>query len=214
MGLDTITRVLISRQSRQTLLCVCDMMRDRADEAGARYDCKVYYEVADMLREERLDAVSVATGGFENGAAHYEPTIKCLDAGLHVLCEKPISNNIEHAREMVRRAREQKRYLGINLNHRFVPPAAQAKEWIERGDLGDLLFVNMALWINNPNEFLRMVPPPGAAPPLRRRDALLLRRSEASPGVPEPARRAKVLVERQHQHGIRQRRGRASDRQL
>jgi predicted dehydrogenase len=134
------------------LVCVCDKLPDRADEAGARYDCRAYYEVEDMLREERLDAVSVATGGFENGADHFEPTIQCLNAGLHVLCEKPISNNIAHAREMVRTAREKDRYLGINLNHRFVPPAAQAKEWIERGDLGDLLFINMALWISSPNE--------------------------------------------------------------
>ena len=134
------------------LVCVCDKLRDRADEAGSRYDCKVHYEVAEMLREERLDAVSVATGGFESGGDHYQPTMQCLNAGVHVLCEKPISNNIEHAREMVRAAREKKLYFGINLNHRFVPPAAQAREWIQRGDLGDLLFINMALWINNPNE--------------------------------------------------------------
>ncbi len=134
------------------LVCVCDKLRDRADEAAARYDCKAYYELDDMLREERLDAVSVATGGFENGSDHFEPTVQCLKAGVPVLCEKPISNDIEEARAMVRTAREQGVYFGINLNHRFVPPAAQAREWIERGDLGDLLFINMALWIDNPNE--------------------------------------------------------------
>jgi predicted dehydrogenase len=53
---------------------------------------------------------------------------------------------------MVRAAREKQLYLGANLNHRFVPPAATAKEWMERGELGELLFINMALWINNPNE--------------------------------------------------------------
>ncbi len=141
------------RSAKQAdLVAVCDMMRDRADEAARRYGCKTYYDVATMLREERLDAVSVATGGFENGAAHYEPTMECLNAGVHVLCEKPISNNIEHAREMARTAREKRLYFGINLNHRFVPPAAKAKEWIESGELGDLLWINMALWINNPNE--------------------------------------------------------------
>ena len=70
------------------LVCVCDKLRDRADEAGSRYDCKVHYEVAEMLREERLDAVSVATGGFESGGDHYEPAMQCLNAGVHVLCEK------------------------------------------------------------------------------------------------------------------------------
>jgi predicted dehydrogenase len=137
---------------RADLICVCDKLRDRADEAAARYNCKAYYEVAAMLRAERLDAVSVATGGFENGSDHYGPTMKCLGAGVPVLCEKPISNDLTQAREMVRAARENGVYFGINLNHRFVPPAMQAKEWIEKGELGDLLFVNMALWIDNPNE--------------------------------------------------------------
>jgi UDP-N-acetylglucosamine 3-dehydrogenase len=141
------------RSAKQAdLVCVCDTVRDRADEAAGRYGCKAYYDLDSMLQEERLDAVSVATGGFENGADHYDPTIRCLNAGVHVLCEKPISNNIEQAREMVRVAREKQLYFGINLNHRFVPPAEKAREWIEAGDLGELLFVNMALWINNPNE--------------------------------------------------------------
>ena len=43
-------------------------------------------------------------------------------------------------------------YFGINLNHRFVPPAAKAKEWVDEGKLGDLLLINMTMWINNPND--------------------------------------------------------------
>jgi predicted dehydrogenase len=75
-----------------------------------------------------------------------------LDAGIHVLGEKPISNDIELAREMVRRSDEKKLYFCINLNHRFVPPAAKAKQWVSEGRLGDLLLINMTMWINNPNE--------------------------------------------------------------
>src|SRR5438876_2449581 len=133
------------------LVCVCDKLRDRADEAAARYGCKAYYEIGEMLASERLDAVSVATGGFENGADHFEPTMQSLNAGVHVLCEKPISNNIEHAREMTRTAQQKKLYFGTNLNHRFVPPAAKAKQWIQNGVLGELLFINMALWSKNPS---------------------------------------------------------------
>jgi UDP-N-acetylglucosamine 3-dehydrogenase len=134
------------------LVCVCDLQRERADEVARRCGVKAYYTVPEMLQAERLDAVSVATGGFENGSAHYEPTLQCLEAGVHVLVEKPISNDIEQAREMVRAARERERYLGVNLNHRFVPPAATAKTWVEAGDLGQLMFINMCLWIDNPNE--------------------------------------------------------------
>jgi predicted dehydrogenase len=134
------------------LACVCDLQQERADAVGGRFGVRAYTSVAQMLREERLDAVSVATGGFENGSAHLAPTLECLEAGVHVLCEKPISNDVGEAREMVRVARERGLYLGVNLNHRFTPAAATAKGWIEKGDLGQLLFVNMALWIDNPNE--------------------------------------------------------------
>ena len=41
---------------------------------------------------------------------------------------------------------------GINLNHRFTPAARLAKSWVDEGRLGQLLFVNMAMWIMNPAE--------------------------------------------------------------
>jgi predicted dehydrogenase len=134
------------------LVAVCDIDHGRADEAAARWGAPASYSVQDMLKSHDLDAVSVSTGGFENGSWHYEPVMECLNAGKHVLCEKPISNNIEHAREMVRTARQKGVYFGINLNHRFVPPAARAKKWVEEGKLGHLLLINMTMWIDNPNE--------------------------------------------------------------
>jgi predicted dehydrogenase len=134
------------------LVCVCDLLEPRANEAAEQFGCKAYYSIEEMLRNEELDAVSVCTGGFENGSAHYEPTMTCLSAGVHVLVEKPISNSIKEARQMVRLAREKGLYLGVNLNHRFVPPAARAKAWIAEEKLGELLLVNMNHWIDNPNE--------------------------------------------------------------
>lgn len=134
------------------LIAVCDIIHERADTAAGKYGVPAYYSLMDMLEHEELDAVSIATAGEENGGDHFEPTIKALESGLHVLCEKPISNDIEKARAMVARAEETDRYFGINLNHRFVPPAAKAEEWIQAGKLGDLLLINMTMWIDNPNE--------------------------------------------------------------
>lgn len=134
------------------LVGVCDIDRARADEAAARWGVPAFYSVADLLKSADLDSVSVTTGGPENGGWHYEPVMECFAAGKHVLCEKPISNNIEHAREMVRTAREEGLYFGINLNHRFVPPAERARKWIDEGKLGQLLLINMIMWIDNPNE--------------------------------------------------------------
>ncbi len=80
------------------LVAVCDILRDRADAAAQRHGVKAYYDVAEMLRSERLDAVSVASAGRDNGGDHHLPARQCLDAGLNVLVEKPISDDLEKAK--------------------------------------------------------------------------------------------------------------------
>ena len=96
--------------------------------------------------------VSVATGGEEYGSDHYEPTMQALEAGLHVLGEKPICNEIAPAEEMVACAAAQGLCYGINLNHRFTPAAILAKRWVDEGRIGDQLFMNVSMWIMNPRE--------------------------------------------------------------
>ena len=105
-----------------------------------------------MLAKAKPDLVSVATGGHEYGSDHHLPTIQALDAGVHVLVEKPISNEIGPAEDMVAKAREKGLCLGVDLNHRFTPAARLAKQWQEEGRLGHLLFINMSMWIMNPRE--------------------------------------------------------------
>ena len=134
------------------LVGVCDRVLDRADAAAARFGVPAFYEASEMLQLLAPDVASVATGGHEYGSDHYEPTMQALQAGAHVLGEKPISNEIGPAAEMVRYAREKALCYGINLNHRFTPLARKAKDWVTEGRLGHLLFVNMAMWIGNPQE--------------------------------------------------------------
>lgn len=135
------------------IVAVCDALKDKADKAAVDYDAKAFYTVEDMIGSGlKIDVASVCTAGEENGGDHYAPTIELLNAGIPVLGEKPISNNIAHAREMVALAKEKKVRYGINLNHRFTPAAIRAKEWVDAGRLGELNIINMTMWINNPNE--------------------------------------------------------------
>lgn len=134
------------------LVAVCDINRERADKAAAQHGVPAFYSVDELLQNADFEAVSVCTAGVENGGDHYEPTMQVLEAGKHTLTEKPISNNIEHAREMVAKAKEKGLKFGINLNHRFTPAAERLKKLQNDGELGEVLFINMALWINNPNE--------------------------------------------------------------
>ena len=105
-----------------------------------------------MLDALKPDVCSITTGGYEYGSDHYAPTMQALEAGCHVLGEKPISNEIAKAEEMVAKARAKGLCYGINLNHRFTEAAYIAKRWQDEGRLGHLLFINMSMWIMNPAE--------------------------------------------------------------
>jgi len=134
------------------LVGVCDIQPKRADEASLRLGVPAFYQAQKLLDVLKPDLCSITTAGVENGGDHYTPCIQALDAGCHVLCEKPISNEISQAEEMVARARQKGLCLGVDLNHRFNPAHRLAKKWIDEGRLGHLLFVNMAMWIMNPVE--------------------------------------------------------------
>ncbi len=135
------------------LVAVCDRIPERA-EAGARFfGVPSFLSVEEMLSVVNPEIVSVATGGFEYCSDHYEPTMQALGHGCHVLCEKPICNDLDKAREMVALATKAGRCLAIDFNHRFTPTAYAAKRWLDQGELGHLLFCNMALWIGRPEEF-------------------------------------------------------------
>ena len=122
------------------LVAVCDLIKERADEAAQMYGARAYTSLAEMLRHEDLDIVDVSTGGAENGSWHFEPTMEALEAGRHVLVEKPISNQIEEARQMVAKAAEKDLYLGCNLNHYFTPPADKARQYMEQGQIGEPIY--------------------------------------------------------------------------
>lgn len=135
------------------LVGVCDLIEERAKRAGERLGVPWFTSAQQMLDALSPDVCSITTGGYEYSSDHYAPTIQALESGSHVLCEKPICNEIGEAEEMVRVAKEKNRCFGIDFNHRFTPAARHAKAWLDEGKLGSLIFINMALWIGKEGEF-------------------------------------------------------------
>ena len=129
------------------LVGVCDLIPARAKEAGERLGAPHYVEAAEMLAAVAPDVVSVATGGYEYGGDHHRPAMEALEAGAHVLCETPLCNELTLAEEMVLTARQKGLCIGVDFNHRFTPATRQAERWVEEGNIGDILFINMSLWI-------------------------------------------------------------------
>lgn len=135
------------------IVATCDIIREKADAAAELYGAKAFYSIKEMLASGiKIDAASMCTKGEENGGDHFEPTMELLEAGIPTLGEKPISNSIPEARKMVALARKNKVPYAVNLNHRFTPAALRAKQWLDKGRLGELNIVNMTMWINNPVE--------------------------------------------------------------
>jgi len=119
------------------LVAVCDIVPGKAAEMGQEFDIpRAYNSCQEMLQQEKLDAVSVCTPN----VAHKEATLAALNAGLHVLCEKPIASNLEEGQEMVETARRMGKTLQIGLHRRFASEAQALKRFIEAGELGDIYY--------------------------------------------------------------------------
>ncbi len=135
------------------IVAVCDIIPERADAAAEAYGARAFYSIKEMLKSGlKIDCASMCTAGKENGGDHYQATMELLSAGIPVLGEKPISNEVEKAAKMVALAKKKNLRYGINLNHRFTPAALRARQWINEGRLGRLHIINMTMWIDNPNE--------------------------------------------------------------
>jgi len=100
--------------------------RERSEEMSKQYGGKVYASVEEMLADPEIHAVSVCS----TNAAHAQQTIAALNAGKHVLCEKPMAATVEDCEAMVKAAEENGKYLMIAQNQRLEKAHATAKKLI------------------------------------------------------------------------------------
>lgn len=119
------------------IVACCDIDQARAETFAKEFEIpRAYSDFRKMLESEKLDAVSVCTPNF----AHAEPTIAALQAGVCVLCEKPIAITSHDARRMVDAARETGVMLTIGHHMRFLPMAQFLKKMIANGELGQIYY--------------------------------------------------------------------------
>jgi len=112
-----------------------DPKEERALELSEKYGAKVYKTVEEMLADDRIDAVCVAA----SNNMHAPLSIKALNAGKHVLCEKPMATSVEDAEKMISAAKKAGKFLMIGHNQRLVPGHIRAKEILKTGELGKIL---------------------------------------------------------------------------
>lgn len=134
------------------LKAVCDIDFAKAVEFGEKYDAIAYESIDTLLANEKdLDIISVCS---PNGL-HAEHSIKSLNAGFHVLCEKPMAINVYDCGEMIKAAeRNNKRLFAIKQN-RFNPPVAAVKSAIDEGKLGKIYSIQLSCFWNRNEDYYK-----------------------------------------------------------
>ncbi|RWZ59015.1 Gfo/Idh/MocA family oxidoreductase [Halobacillus fulvus] len=114
------------------IVAVCDVVEERVKEVAEKYGATAYTSYEELLEKETIDAVSVCLPN----ALHAPVSIAALEAGVHVLCEKPMATSREEGEAMITAAEKSGKKLMIAHNQRFVPSHVKAKELIASGAIG------------------------------------------------------------------------------
>ena len=120
------------------MVAFCDLIPERAQKAAAEYGApgaKVFTDYRQLL-ELDLDAVNVLTPNI----SHSSITVDALEAGKHVMCEKPMAINSAEAQKMLDAAKRTGKKLTIGYQNRFRPDSWYLKQLCEDGELGEVYY--------------------------------------------------------------------------
>jgi predicted dehydrogenase len=124
------------------LVALCDLDAGRLERVAQEMEPRrTYGSIEALLADPELQAVSVALPN----ALHAPVTLQALEAGKHVLCEKPLAMNAGEAEEMVATARRLGRKLMVHFNVRFNPVCQAVKQVVESGVLGEIYYAR-SIW--------------------------------------------------------------------
>lgn len=113
---------------------LCEATIELAREKAEALGIPVAYTFEEMLQDKEIDVVHICTPNF----LHFPQSKAVLEAGKHVVCEKPLSTTIEEAAALVALAKEKGLVNAVHFNLRYYPVVRQMKTIRENGDLGDI----------------------------------------------------------------------------
>jgi len=114
------------------LVATADLDKDRCASIAEKYNVSTYTDYRELLEREKPDLVSIVVPT----ASHMAVAMDCLQAGVHVLIEKPITSTLDEAGAVIERARSEKLKLMIGHIVRFNPAVQELKKHLDAGELG------------------------------------------------------------------------------
>lgn len=125
------------------VVALVDLDKKRGKNVAEQYDIPhALMDYRDLMDIDEIEAVSVCTPN----ALHREVAVAALEAGKHVLCEKPLANNAVEGAKIVEAARKSGKKLMMAFNNRFRGDTGVLKRYVVAGDLGEIYYAKTG-WV-------------------------------------------------------------------
>ena len=121
-----------------------------AQELAEEFDCKAYSDEESFFKESGIEIVTIATPS----GAHLEPAEKAAEAGVHIICEKPLEVSLDRVDQMIRAAEKNKVTLAGIFNRRFNPATRAFKAAVDQGRFGNIALAGASIrWWRDPEYY-------------------------------------------------------------
>jgi len=125
------------------LVAICDRDREKVGRVAQKFGIpEATNRFDDLLEDESIDAIDICTPNF----LHAPMATAALEAGKHVLCERPLARSADEARQMAKAAKKADRVLMCAVQHRFRADAQLLRTFVDKGDLGEIFYAK-AGWL-------------------------------------------------------------------
>ncbi|MBU2495475.1 MAG: Gfo/Idh/MocA family oxidoreductase [Candidatus Omnitrophica bacterium] len=131
-----ITLSQLERQGRVKLAALADLSPSILETQTKKFNIKGYQDHREMLRQEELDAVTIATPDF----AHRQVALDSIRSGKNVLIEKPLDITVEGCQEIIKAAEENKVFLEVDFHKRYDPYHQETERLVREGALGEIQY--------------------------------------------------------------------------
>src|SRR5262245_37718368 len=131
------------------LVALCDRDPEKTSRVAQKFGVPTAYSrFEELLAHDGLDAVDITTPNY----LHAPMAMAALEAGKHVLCERPLARNGAEAATMAKAAKAADRMLMCAVQHRFRPDAQLLRKFVDKGDLGEI-FLAKGGWLRQKTEW-------------------------------------------------------------